>query len=73
MPGRFWGGCVRGLKRIFEEILRRHVMAEIEAMKAANAMAADLGHTIPYGPESFRDVIGECGLGFNAVVGMFIR
>ena len=48
-------------------------MAEIEAMKAANAMAADLGHTIPYGPESFRDVIGECGLGFHAVVGMFIR
>ena len=48
-------------------------LAEIEAMKAANTMAADLGHTIPYGPESFRDVIGECGLGFNAVVGMFIR
>ena len=48
-------------------------LAEIESMKAANAMAADLGHTIPYGPESFRDVIGECGLGFNAVVGMFIR
>lgn len=48
-------------------------LAEIEAMKAANTMAADLGHTIPYGPESFRDVIGECGLGFNAVVGMFRR
>ncbi|WP_314694835.1 hypothetical protein [Tannerella forsythia] len=48
-------------------------LAEIEAMKAANAMAADLGHTIPYGPESFRDVIGECGLDYNAVVGMFIR
>ena len=48
-------------------------LAEIEAMKAANAMAADLGHTIPYGAESFRDVIGECGLDYNTVIGMFIR
>lgn len=48
-------------------------LAEIEAMKAANAMAVNLGHTIPYGPESFRDVIGECGLDYNAVVGMFRR
>lgn len=65
-----------------EDTLRKHAfivaqsvsaLAEIEAMKAENAMAADMGHTIPYGPESFRDVIGECGLGFNAVVGMFIR
>lgn len=48
-------------------------LAEIEAMKAANAMAADLGHTIPYGAESFRDVIGECGLDYNTVIGMFRR
>ena len=48
-------------------------LAEIEAMKAANVMAADLGHTIPYGPEAFRDVIGECGIEYNAVVGMFRR
>lgn len=48
-------------------------LAEIEAMKAANAMAADMGHTIPCGPEAFRDVIGEFGLDYNAVVGMFIR
>lgn len=65
-----------------EEALKSHAivvsqavsaLAEIESMKAANVMAADLGHTIPYGPEAFRDVVGECGLGFNAVVGMFIR
>lgn len=65
-----------------EETLRSHAivvsqavaaMAEIESMKAANAMAADLGHTIPYGPEAFRDVIGECGLDYNMVIGMFRR
>jgi|GEM_PF-2243199 len=65
-----------------ENTLRQHAvvvsqavsaLAEIEAMKAANAMAADLGHTIPYGPEAFRDVIGECGIDYNAVVGMFRR
>ncbi|RRD75233.1 hypothetical protein [Tannerella forsythia] len=65
-----------------EEALKSHAivvsqavsaLAEIEAMKAANVMAADLGHTIPYGPEAFKDVVGECGLDYNAVVGMFIR
>jgi len=65
-----------------EDTLRKHAfivsqsvaaLAEIEAMKAANAMAADLGHTIPYGAESFRDVIGECGLDYNMVIGMFRR
>lgn len=65
-----------------EEALKSHAivvsqavsaLAEIEAMKAANAMAADLGHTIPYGPEAFRDVIGECGLDYNMVIGMFRR
>lgn len=65
-----------------ENTLRQHAvvvsqavsaLAEIEAMKAANAMAADLGHTIPYGPEAFRNVIGECGIDYNAVVGMFRR
>lgn len=49
------------------------VLAEIEAMKAANTMAADLGHTIPYGPESFKDVVGEYGLDYNAVVSNFMR
>ena len=48
-------------------------LAEIEAMKAANVMAADLGHTIPYGPEAFRDVVGECGLEYNTVVSNFMR
>lgn len=65
-----------------ENTLRQHAvvvsqavsaLAEIESMKAANVMAADLGHTIPYGPESFRDVIGECGLDYNMVIGMFRR
>lgn len=65
-----------------EEALKSHAivvsqavaaLAEIEAMKAANTMAADLGHTIPYGAESFRDVIGECGLDYNTVIGMFRR
>lgn len=65
-----------------EEALKSHAivvsqavsaLAEIEAMKAANAMAADLGHTVPYGPESFRDVIGEYGLDYNCVVQMFKR
>lgn len=48
-------------------------LAEIEAMKAANAMAADLGHTIPYGQESFMDVVGEYGLEYNMIIGMFRR
>lgn len=48
-------------------------LAEIEAMKAENAMAADMGHTIPYGPEAFRDVIGEYGLEYNMIIGMFRR
>lgn len=48
-------------------------LAEIEAMKAANAMAADLGHTIPYGPEAFKDVVGEYGLEYNMIIGMFRR
>lgn len=65
-----------------EEALKSHAivvsqavsaLAEIGAMKAANVMAADLGHTIPYGPEAFKDVVGECGLDYNAVVGMFRR
>lgn len=65
-----------------EEALKSHAivvsqavsaLAEIEAMKAANTMAADLGHTIPYGAESFRDVIGECGLDYNMIIGMFRR
>lgn len=65
-----------------EDTLRKHAfivaqsvsaLAEIEAMKAENAMAADLGHTIPYGPEAFRDVIGECGIDYNCVVQMFRR
>lgn len=48
-------------------------LAEIEAMKAANTMAADLGHTIPYGPEAFKDVVGEYGLEYNMIIGMFRR
>ena len=65
-----------------EEALKSHALvvsqavsalAEIEAMKAANAMAVDLGHTIPYSADRFRDVPGEYGIDYNAVVGMFIR
>lgn len=65
-----------------EETLRSHAivvsqavaaMAEIESMKAANAMAADLGHTIPYSADRFRDVVDEYGIDYNAVVGMFRR
>jgi len=48
-------------------------LAEIEAMKAENAMAADLGHTIPYSEDRFRDVPGEYGIDHNSVVGMFRR
>ena len=48
-------------------------LAEIEAMKAANAMAADLGHTIPYSADRFRDVVDEYGIDYNMVVGMFRR
>lgn len=48
-------------------------LAEIESMKAANTMAADLGHTIPYGPEAFRDVVGEYGIDYNMIIGMFRR
>lgn len=65
-----------------ENTLRQHAvvvsqavsaLAEIEAMKAANAMAADLGHTIPYSADRFRDVPGEYGLDYNTVIGMFRR
>lgn len=63
-----------------EDTLRKHAfivaqsvsaLAEIEAMKAENAMAADLGHTIPYSADRFRDVPGEYGIDHNSVVGMF--
>ena len=65
-----------------EEALKSHAivvsqavsaLAEIEAMKAANVMATDLGHTIPYGPEAFKDVVGEYGLEYNMIIGMFRR
>lgn len=65
-----------------EDTLRKHAfivaqsvsaLAEIEAMKAENAMAADLGHTIPYSEDRFRDVPGEYGIDHNSVVGMFRR
>ncbi|WP_060828421.1 hypothetical protein [Tannerella forsythia] len=66
----------------WEEALKSHAvvvsqavsaLAEIEAMKAANAMAADLGHTIPYSEDRFRDVPGEYGLEYNMIIGMFRR
>ncbi len=65
-----------------EEALKSHAivvsqavvaLAEIEAMKAENAMAADMGHTIPYSADRFRDVPGEYGIDYNSVVQMFRR
>ena len=56
---------LRGVATIFAAGIE--ALAEIEAMKVANAERARRGESLAYGEEQFRNVILERGLYWNAV------